>query len=92
MAQDAEAEWFSPLTATAYCDGQQWTRLNAREGVDFKLISIPHHCHKADIYLSSLFSTCDLRPWSQTPLEDESVSVLSVCKWSKVNGKAIIRY
>ena len=67
------------------------TRLNAREGVDFKLISIPHHCHKADIYLSSLFSTYDLRPWSQTPLEDESVSVLSVCKWSKVNRKAIIR-
>ena len=47
----------------------------AEGGIDFQLFSVPCHCHKADIYLSTL-STCDSRPCSKTPLEDETVSVL----------------
>ena len=46
------------------------------EGNGFQLLSVPHHCHKADKYLSR-FSTCDSRPCSKTPLEDETVSDLS---------------
>ena len=46
------------------------------EGIDFQLFSVSHHCHKADKYLSR-FSTCDSRPCSKTPLEDETVSDLS---------------
>ena len=44
----------------------------AEEGVDFQLFGVPHHCHKADIYLSRL-STCDSRPCPKTALEDETV-------------------
>ena len=55
------------------------TSLNVEEGVDFQLIGVPPNRHKANIYLSSYFSTCDETQWSWTPLEDESVSVLSVC-------------
>ena len=49
---------------------------SAEEGIDFQLFSVSHHCHKADKYLSR-FSTCDCRPCSQIPLEDETVSDLS---------------
>ena len=48
----------------------------AEEGIDFQLFSVPHHCYKADKYLSR-FSTCDSRPCSKTSLEDETVSDLS---------------
>ena len=48
----------------------------AGEGIDFQLFSVPHHCHKPGKYLSRL-STCDTRPCSKTPLEDETVSDLS---------------
>ena len=48
----------------------------ADEGIDFKLFSVSHHCHKADKYLSR-FYTCDSRPCSKTPLEDETVFDLS---------------
>ena len=48
----------------------------AEDGVDFQLISVPHNCHKADKYLSRIF-TCDSRLWSQTHSEDETISVLS---------------
>ena len=48
----------------------------AEEGIDFQLFSVPHHCHKADKYLSR-FSTCDSRPCFKTPLEDETFSDLS---------------
>ena len=50
---------------------------SAEEGIDFQLFSVSHHCHKADKYLSR-FSTCDSRLCSETPLEDETVSDLSV--------------
>ena len=49
---------------------------SAESGIDFQLFSVSHHCHKADKYLSR-FSTCDSRPCSETPLEDETVSDLS---------------
>ena len=48
----------------------------AGEGIDFQLFGVPHHCHKADIYLSR-FSTCDSRPCSKTALEEETVSIFS---------------
>ena len=48
----------------------------AGEGIDCQLFSVPHHRHKADKYLSRL-STCNTRPYSKTPLEDETVSDLS---------------
>ena len=48
----------------------------AKEGIDFQLFGVPHHCHKADKYLSGL-STYDSRLCSKTALEDETVSVLS---------------
>ena len=46
----------------------------AEEGIDFQLFGVPHHCHKADLYLSMLF-TCDSRPCSKTAIKDETVSV-----------------
>ena len=49
---------------------------NAEEGIDFQLFSVSHHCQKTDKYLSR-FSTCDSRPCSKTPLEEETVSDLS---------------
>ena len=49
---------------------------SAEEGIGFQLFSVSHHCHKADKYLSRI-STCDSRPCSETPLEDETVSDLS---------------
>ena len=49
---------------------------SAEEGIDFQLFSVSYHCYKADKYLSR-FSTCDSRPCSETPLEDETVSDLS---------------
>ena len=48
----------------------------AEEGIYLQLFSVSHHCHKADKYLSR-FSTCDSRPCSKTPLEDETVFDLS---------------
>ena len=48
----------------------------AEDGVDFKLISVPHKCHKVDKHVACFF-TCDSRPWSQTHSEDETISVLS---------------
>ena len=48
----------------------------AEEGIDFQLISVSHHFLKADTYLSRL-STCDSRPRSKIPSEDEAISVLS---------------
>ena len=49
----------------------------ADEGIDFQLISGPHHCNKADKYLSRV-STFASRPWAQTPSEDVTFCVLSV--------------
>ena len=48
----------------------------AEEGIDFQLFGVPHHCHKADKYLSRLY-TYYSRSCYKTALEDETVSVLS---------------
>ena len=45
---------------------------SANESIDFQLISVPHHCHKADKYLSRV-TTFATRAWAQTPSEDKTI-------------------
>ena len=45
---------------------------SADESIDFQLISVPHHCHKADKYLSRV-TTFASRARAQTPSEDKTI-------------------
>ena len=53
----------------------------AKEGVDFRLICLPHFCHKTDKYLSRFFYLAIADHVSDTFRRRDYFR--SVCNWSK---------
>ena len=59
----------------------------AKEGIDFRLICVPHHCHKADKYLSRLFFLAIADHVSDTFRRRGCMQMEQVCCGSSCRGR-----